>query len=62
VALITNGGPMQKTEVVLSYMYHQAFDYLEFGYGSALSFMMAVFIVSLSFFQIRFFRRPEEMH
>jgi multiple sugar transport system permease protein len=62
VALITNGGPMQKTEVVLSYMYHQAFDYLEFGYGSALSFMMAIFIVSLSFFQIRFFRRPEEMH
>ncbi len=62
VALITNGGPMQKTEVVLSYMYHQAFDYLEFGYGSALSFMMAVFIVGLSYLQIRFLRRPEEMH
>jgi len=61
VQLVTNGGPMQRTEVILSYMYHQAFDFLEFGYGSALSFMMAVFIVILSFLQIRFFRQPEEM-
>lgn len=62
VALVTNGGPQQQTEVVLTYMYHQAFDFLEFGYGSALAFMMAVFIVSLSFIQIRFFRRPEEVY
>jgi multiple sugar transport system permease protein len=62
VALVTNGGPMQRTEVILSYMYHQAFDYVDFGYGSALSFLMAVFIVSLSYFQIRIFRRPEEIH
>lgn len=62
VALVTNGGPLQKTEVILTYMYHQAFDFLEFGYGSALSFLMAVFIVTLSFLQIRFFRRPEEVH
>lgn len=62
VALVTNGGPQQKTEVVLTYMYHQAFDFLEFGYGSSLAFMMAVFIVSLSFIQIKFFRRPEEVY
>ena len=62
VVLVTNGGPMQQTEVVLTYMYHQAFDFLDFGYGSALSFMMAIFIVTLSFIQLRYFRRPEEMH
>lgn len=62
VALVTDGGPLQKTEVVLTYMYHLAFDFLEFGYGSALAFLMAVFIVVLSFLQIRFLRRPEEMH
>jgi multiple sugar transport system permease protein len=61
VYLITNGGPLQRTEVVLSYMYHQAFDFLEFGYGAALSFLLAVIIITISFLQIRFLRRPEEM-
>jgi len=62
VALVTNGGPLQQTEVVLTYMYHQAFDFLDFGYGSALAFMMAVFIVSLSFIQIKFFRQPGDIY
>jgi multiple sugar transport system permease protein len=61
VVLITNGGPLQRTEVVLSYMYHQAFDFLDFGYGSALSFILAAIIVTVSFLQIRFLGRPEEM-
>jgi multiple sugar transport system permease protein len=61
VYLITNGGPLQRTEVILSYMYHQAFDFLEFGYGAALCFVLAVVIVTISFLQIRFLRRPEEM-
>ena len=61
VYLITNGGPLQRTEVIMSYMYHQAFDYLDFGYGAALSFILAVIIVTASFLQIRFLRRPEEM-
>jgi multiple sugar transport system permease protein len=61
VYLITNGGPLQRTEVLLSYMYHQAFDFLDFGYGAALSFILAVVIVTISFLQIRFLRRPEEM-
>jgi multiple sugar transport system permease protein len=61
VLLITNGGPLQRTEVILSYMYHQAFDFLDFGYGSALSFILAGIIIIVSFLQIRFLRRPEEM-
>jgi multiple sugar transport system permease protein len=61
VYLITNGGPLQRTEVILSYMYHQAFDFLDFGYGAALSFILAIIIVTISFLQIRFLRRPEEL-
>lgn len=61
VYLITNGGPLQRTEVLLSYMYHQAFDFLDFGYGAALSFVLAMVIVMISFLQLRFLRRPEEM-
>lgn len=61
VVLITNGGPLQRTEVTLSYMYHQAFDFLDFGYGSAISFILAAIIIFLSYLQIRHFRKPEEI-
>jgi multiple sugar transport system permease protein len=61
VVLITDGGPVQSTEVILSYMYHQAFDYIDFGYGAALSFIVAIIIVTASYLQIRFLRRPEEI-
>lgn len=61
VYLITNGGPMQQTEVMLSYMYHQSFDYLEFGYGAAISFLMAFLIVTASILQMKFLRRPQEL-
>ena len=60
VVLITRGGPLQRTEVMLSYMYHQAFDFLDFGYGAAIAFILAAIIITLSFIQIRFFRRPAE--
>lgn len=61
VYLITNGGPMQQTEVMLSYMYHQSFDFLEFGYGAAISFLMAFLIVTASILQMKFLRRPQEL-
>lgn len=44
VLLITNGGPMGKTEVLLSYMYKQAFTFMDFGYASALSVIMGILI------------------
>jgi len=61
VYLITNGGPMQQTEVMLSYMYHQAFQFIDFGYGAALSFLLAAIIITLSVLQMKLLRRPEEI-
>ena len=61
VYLITGGGPAQQTEVLLSYAYHQAFDFLKFGYGAAVSMAMAVFLVFISYLQMRFLRNPQEM-
>ncbi len=60
VYLITGGGPRQMTEVMLSYAYHQAFDNLDFGYGAALSYLMAFMIIAMSFLQIKLLRKPEE--
>ncbi len=61
VMIITNGGPMQQTEVLLLYGYHQAFDFLKFGYGSAISTMMAIALTVASFLQLKFLRRPVEI-
>lgn len=61
VLLITNGGPMQQTEVLLSYSYRQAFDFLKFGYGSAISMLMALFLVIASYLQMKYLRNPVEI-
>lgn len=62
VALITGGDPRQQTEVILTYMYHQAFDFLDFGYGAALSYILAGIILFVSFLQLRFLRRPVDLY
>ncbi len=56
VYLLTGGGPEGSTEVLLSYMYTQAFKYLDFGYGTAVGLLMGVAVVVLSFFQRRMLR------
>ncbi len=61
VYLITGGGPMHRTESILTYMYNQAFDFLDFGYGAALSYLLALIIFVLSFLQIKFLRKPTEL-
>jgi len=61
VYLITGGGPAQQTEVMLSLAYHQAFDFLDFGYGAALSMIMAFILITLSYLQMRFLRKPIEI-
>lgn len=60
IYLITGGGPLHRTEVVLSYMYDRAFDKLKFGYGASLSYILAAIVVFVSFAQMRLFSRPDE--
>jgi len=60
VLLMTNGGPLDETQVLLTYMYREAFSFLDFGYGSALSFTLTLIVFVLSIAQLRLFRRPKE--
>ncbi|MCG8451833.1 MAG: sugar ABC transporter permease [Spirochaetales bacterium] len=48
IYMITDGGPMNRTEVLLSYMYKAGFQYFEFSYASTLSMIMAVLILMFS--------------
>jgi multiple sugar transport system permease protein len=60
VLLITKGGPLDQTQVLLTYMYRQAFSFLDFGYGSAISFTLTMIVFVVSVVQLRVFRRPSE--
>ena len=57
VLLMTNGGPLDQTQVPLTYMYRQAFDYLDFGYGSAISFLLTGLVLVISALQYWWARR-----
>lgn len=48
---------MHQTEVFLSYMYNQAFNFLDFGYASAIAWVLAVLILLISAIQFRFIRQ-----
>lgn len=56
VLLMTGGGPGGQTDVVLTYMYQQAFSFLDFGYGSALSVILTLIVFVAAVIQLRLFR------
>jgi multiple sugar transport system permease protein len=57
VLLMTGGGPGNATQVPLTYMYDQAFTFLDFGYGSAISFSLTAFVLVVSAAQYWWTRR-----
>lgn len=60
--LITNGGdPLDLTHFVLTLMYEATFTRLDFGYGSAISYMLTAFVFAISVVQIRLLRRRVEL-
>lgn len=61
VLLMTNGGPNDATQVVLTMMYRQAFTFLDFGYASALSVLLSAVVLTMSLMQLRLFRRSGEL-
>ena len=56
VQLITDGGPVGQTDVVLTYMYTQAFSFTDFGYASSLAVILAVIVFILAILQLRITR------
>ncbi|MFT4028278.1 MAG: sugar ABC transporter permease [Protaetiibacter sp.] len=56
VYLITGGGPEKSTEVMLSYMYNQAFTNLDFGYATAIGLILGGTVMVFGFLQRRITR------
>ncbi len=60
--LMTNGGdPLDLAHSVLTLMYEATFTRLEFGYGSAISYLLTAFVFVISVFQIRLLRQRVEV-
>ena len=55
----TIGGPLNSTDVALTYMWKQAFSQIDLGYGAALSFLLAAAIGLVSLVEFRLVRRQE---
>jgi multiple sugar transport system permease protein len=60
VYVMTGGKPLHRTDVILTYMYSNAFEFLDLGYGSAISYLLAGMVFVLSLTQIRLLRRRVE--
>lgn len=52
----TVGGPLNSTEVVLTYLWKQSFASLDLGYGAAISFLLAAVIGVISLVELRLAR------
>ena len=55
VNLLTQGGPMDQTQVILSYLYDQGFKYFDFGYGFAIAILLSLVILTFNLLQMKFF-------
>ena len=53
-------GPADSTKVISFYAYDQAFRYLYFGYGAAVSWLITAFMLVLIVVYMRLLRSDEE--
>jgi multiple sugar transport system permease protein len=54
VYVMTQGGPLQSTDVVVFHIYKNAWDYLKMGYASAISWVLFIVIMFITWTQFRF--------
>lgn len=57
IYVMTRGGPYFKTETLVMLIYREGFQELRFGYGSAISFVLLIFVFVLSMIQYGWLRR-----
>ncbi|MFC0529367.1 carbohydrate ABC transporter permease [Phytohabitans kaempferiae] len=57
IAVLTQGGPGTSTTVLVYYLYQQAFQFHQFGYGATLSVLLFAIVLVLTIVQWRMRRR-----
>ncbi len=54
--VMTQGGPVNSTRTIVFHLYSKAFQSLQFGYASALAFILFIIILAFTFIQFRVMR------
>ncbi|MGH3146639.1 MAG: carbohydrate ABC transporter permease, partial [Rubrobacter sp.] len=57
--VLTDGGPGNATLTIAMYLYQNGFQFFDFGYASAIAYVLVVLIAILSFLQLRFLGERE---
>jgi len=57
VYVMTGGGPMHATEVIMTYTYQTAFKFHSMGYGSAMSYLLFIVIAIITVIQLQVGRK-----
>jgi ABC-type sugar transport system permease subunit len=60
IYIMTRGGPANGTQSIAYYAYIQAFSNQLFGYGAALAYMIALFILVFALIYTRLLRQEVE--
>ncbi|MBI5956820.1 MAG: sugar ABC transporter permease [Chloroflexi bacterium] len=60
IYVMTGGGPVEATNVVVLYLYQQAFEFFKMGYASAVAYVLFAFIFVLALIQFKFLGRHTE--
>lgn len=55
ILLITDGGPLNRSEVWALYSYHKAFKHYEFGYGAAISVVLVIIAIIIALIMLKLF-------
>ena len=56
VYVLTSGGPLGSTKVLVFYVYEYAFKFFEMGYASAISYFLFALLFLLTLFQVKFMK------
>jgi len=57
IAIMTAGGPLNSSNVIVHFLYQNAFKWFKTGYASALALLLFVIIMTITLIQNRFSRR-----
>lgn len=61
VYILTSGGPANGTDLISFYIYKVTFKFLQFGYGSAMAYVLTLITILLSYFYIRTLSRNNDV-
>jgi multiple sugar transport system permease protein len=57
VYVMTGGGPARSTDVVVYYIYRNAWDYMKMGYSAAASWILFLIILFVTYLQFKYLKK-----